>query len=125
LIQDFYISKRGLHRDRSKLSVSKDYKNLRAGRNRLGLEHFVGHPTRVGDVVVDTVDRFLRFAAECEAMAELSPIRENKLLWNGLSERWRRRKPGQTLAQLRMNGPPRTEIELTMPPVQRGYKSDY
>jgi hypothetical protein len=39
---------------------------------------------------MDTTDKFLRFAAECEAMAKISPSRENKVLWNGLAQRWLR-----------------------------------
>jgi hypothetical protein len=39
---------------------------------------------------MDTRDRFHRFAAECEAMAKISPSRENKAFWNGLAERWLR-----------------------------------
>lgn len=37
---------------------------------------------------MDTTDRFLRFAAECEAMAKLSHSRENKIFWTGLAQRW-------------------------------------
>jgi hypothetical protein len=33
-------------------------------------------------------DRFLRFAAECEAMAQSSPSAENRVVWRGLAERW-------------------------------------
>jgi hypothetical protein len=39
---------------------------------------------------MDTTDKFLRFASECEAMAKISPSRENKVLWNGLAQRWLR-----------------------------------
>jgi hypothetical protein len=39
---------------------------------------------------MDTADRFLRFAAECQAMAKLSPSRENKVLWTDLAQRWQR-----------------------------------
>jgi hypothetical protein len=39
---------------------------------------------------MDTTDKFLRFAAECEAMAKISPSRENKVLWNSLAQRWLR-----------------------------------
>lgn len=35
-----------------------------------------------------TADRFLKFAAECEAMAKYSPSRENRAVWNGLAQRW-------------------------------------
>ena len=33
-------------------------------------------------------EQFLKFAAECEFMAELSQERENKPVWHGLAERW-------------------------------------
>jgi hypothetical protein len=42
------------------------------------------------EIRMDTADRFLRFAAECQAMAKLSPSRENKLLWTDLAQRWQR-----------------------------------
>jgi hypothetical protein len=35
-----------------------------------------------------TSDRFLRFAAECQAMAKLTRNAENKVVWSGLAERW-------------------------------------
>jgi len=35
-------------------------------------------------------DRFLRFAAECEAMAKFTRNPENKAVWNGLAQRWLR-----------------------------------
>jgi hypothetical protein len=35
-------------------------------------------------------DRFLKFATECQVMAERAPQRKNKLAWNRLAERWRR-----------------------------------
>jgi hypothetical protein len=35
-----------------------------------------------------TSDRFLRFAAECEAKAKFSPSLENRAVWRGLAERW-------------------------------------
>jgi hypothetical protein len=35
-------------------------------------------------------DRFLKFATECQAMAQLAPQKENKRVWNSLAERWRR-----------------------------------
>jgi hypothetical protein len=37
---------------------------------------------------MDAVDRFLKFAAECEAMVKSSPGRENKIFWHSLAERW-------------------------------------
>lgn len=39
---------------------------------------------------MDTMDRFLRFAAECEVMAKVTRSRENKAVWNGLAQRWLR-----------------------------------
>jgi hypothetical protein len=39
---------------------------------------------------MDAADRFLKFATECQVMAQLTPQRENKRVWNGLAERWRR-----------------------------------
>jgi len=39
---------------------------------------------------MDTADRFLRFAAECEVMAKFTRSRENKAVWNGLAQRWLR-----------------------------------
>ena len=37
---------------------------------------------------MNTSDRFLRFAAECEVMAKFSRTPENRAVWNGLAERW-------------------------------------
>jgi hypothetical protein len=37
---------------------------------------------------MNTSDRFLRFAAECEVMAKFSPTPENRAVWSGLAERW-------------------------------------
>lgn len=39
---------------------------------------------------MDAMDRFLRFAAECEVMAKVTRSRENKAVWNGLAQRWLR-----------------------------------
>ena len=39
---------------------------------------------------MSTSDRFLRFAAECEVMAEFSPSPENEAVWRQLAERWRK-----------------------------------
>ena len=39
---------------------------------------------------MDAMDRFLRFAAECEGMAKVTRSRENKAVWNGLAQRWLR-----------------------------------
>ena len=33
-------------------------------------------------------EKFLRFAAECEAMVELARTRESKDVWRGLAARW-------------------------------------
>ncbi len=35
-------------------------------------------------------DRFLKFATECQVMAQLAPHTENKRVWNRLAERWHR-----------------------------------
>ncbi len=37
---------------------------------------------------MNTPDRFLRFAAECEAMAKFSRSPENRAVWSGLADRW-------------------------------------
>jgi hypothetical protein len=75
---------------------------------------------------MDAVDRFLRFAAECKAMAKFSPGRENKIFWHSLAERWllcaklterldtdlkssgsaRRRKHAPTFAEMIARGQP-------------------
>jgi hypothetical protein len=39
---------------------------------------------------LNTSDRFLRFANECEYMAHLSPTSVNKVVWRDLAHRWRR-----------------------------------
>jgi hypothetical protein len=39
---------------------------------------------------MNTADRFLRFAAECEVMAKISRSRENRTVWSGLAQRWQR-----------------------------------
>ncbi len=39
---------------------------------------------------MNTSDRFLRFAAECEVMAKFSRSRQNRAVWNGLAQRWLR-----------------------------------
>ena len=39
---------------------------------------------------MDTADRFLRFAAECEVMAKFTRSQENKAVWTGLAQRWLR-----------------------------------
>jgi hypothetical protein len=37
---------------------------------------------------MNPVDKFLRFAAECEAMVKLARSREGKDMWRGLAARW-------------------------------------
>ncbi len=37
---------------------------------------------------MNTSDRFLRFAAECEVMAKFSRTPENRAVWSGLAQRW-------------------------------------
>jgi hypothetical protein len=37
---------------------------------------------------MNTSDRFLRFAAECEVMAKFSRTPGNRAVWSGLAERW-------------------------------------
>jgi hypothetical protein len=37
---------------------------------------------------MDASERFLRFAAECELMAESTRDRENRTVWRRLAERW-------------------------------------
>jgi hypothetical protein len=37
---------------------------------------------------MDAPDRFMRFAAECEVMAQIAPSPENRAVWNGLAQRW-------------------------------------
>ncbi len=39
---------------------------------------------------MNTADRFLRFAAECEVMAKISRSSENRSVWNRLAQRWQR-----------------------------------
>ena len=39
---------------------------------------------------MNTSDRFLRFAAECEVMAKFSRPPENRTVWSGLAQRWPR-----------------------------------
>jgi hypothetical protein len=39
---------------------------------------------------MNTSDRFLRFAAECEVMAKFSRTPENRTVWSGLAQRWTR-----------------------------------
>jgi hypothetical protein len=42
------------------------------------------------DFPMNTSDRFLRFAAECEVMAKFSRTPENRTVWSGLAQRWTR-----------------------------------
>jgi hypothetical protein len=37
---------------------------------------------------MDASERFLRFAAECEFMAKLTPSAENEVTWHRMAERW-------------------------------------
>ena len=37
---------------------------------------------------MDTSERFLRFAAECELMAKGTRDRENKTVWRSIAQRW-------------------------------------
>jgi len=37
---------------------------------------------------MDTSERFLRFAAECEHMAKVTRDRENKTVWRSIAQRW-------------------------------------
>jgi hypothetical protein len=37
---------------------------------------------------MDTSERFLRFAAECELMAKVTRDRENKTVWRSIAQRW-------------------------------------
>ncbi len=39
---------------------------------------------------MNTSDRFLKFAAECQVMAKFSPSSENRAVWRGLAQRWTR-----------------------------------
>jgi len=39
---------------------------------------------------MDTSEKFLRFAAECERMAKFTHSRENKTVWTRMAERWLR-----------------------------------
>jgi len=39
---------------------------------------------------MNTSDRFLRFAAECEVMAKFSRTPEDRAVWSGLAQRWTR-----------------------------------
>ena len=45
-------------------------------------------PALEGTLPMNTADRFLRFAAECDVMAKFSPSPENKRVWNDLAKRW-------------------------------------
>ena len=37
---------------------------------------------------MNTSDRFLRFAAECQVMTKFSPSSENRAVWRALAQRW-------------------------------------
>jgi hypothetical protein len=40
------------------------------------------------EALLDTSERFLRFAAECEAMAKSSPTPVSRAVWQQLARRW-------------------------------------
>jgi hypothetical protein len=56
-------------------------------RNNFSFHAFVADK---GSPKMYAADRFLKFASECQVMAELAPQTENKRVWNRLAERWRR-----------------------------------
>jgi hypothetical protein len=37
---------------------------------------------------MNTSDRFLRFAAECEVTAEFAQSAESRAIWSGMAQRW-------------------------------------
>jgi hypothetical protein len=45
---------------------------------------------RQTEFLMHTADRFLKFATECQIMAQLAPQGENPQTWNRLAERWLR-----------------------------------
>jgi hypothetical protein len=45
---------------------------------------------RQTECLMHTADRFLKFATECQVMAQRAPQRENQQTWNRLAERWLR-----------------------------------
>ena len=45
---------------------------------------------RQKELQMHAADRFLKFATECQVMAQRASQRENKRVWNRLAERWRR-----------------------------------
>ena len=51
---------------------------------------FIRGPRSAGGPPMNTSDRFLRFAAECEVMAKFSRSPENRTVWSGLAQRWQR-----------------------------------
>jgi hypothetical protein len=59
-------------------------------------------------------DRFLKFATECQVMAQRAPQRENKRVWNRLAERWRRcaKLTEQLDTASRSSGPRRRQNHL-------------
>ena len=42
------------------------------------------------DELMHTSEKFLRFAAECEFMADLTHNTENRTIWKAMAERWLR-----------------------------------
>ena len=56
-------------------------------------------------------DRFLKFAAEYQSMAKISPSRESKATWNGLAQRWAEFAE-QFEASPQLDGPKRRRQDL-------------
>jgi hypothetical protein len=53
------------------------------------MKSFLGRiSTKLRVCSMQTTDRFLKFAAECESMAKLSPSPDNRAVWNRLAQRW-------------------------------------
>jgi len=46
--------------------------------------------SRPRGIAMNASDRFLRFAAECEAMAKITRSPENVTVWHQMAERWLR-----------------------------------
>jgi hypothetical protein len=58
------------------------------GRNDFGSVQL--SDIRQMELPMHAADRFLKFATECQVMAQLAPQRENQQTWNRLAERWLR-----------------------------------
>jgi hypothetical protein len=56
------------------------------GRNDFGSAQL--SDIRQTEFLMHTADRFLKFATECQIMAQLAPQGENQQTWNRLAERW-------------------------------------